>query len=72
MKTKGAKGRGVSLPSDVWAQVDERIASLQPWVGGVSDYVRRLIALDLTHQVLNETGGPAVSAPKSELLGVSA
>ena len=66
-----AKVRSISLPADVWQAVGRRVADLAPWVGGTSDYIRRLITVDLASGVLDENGGPS-RLPKSELLGVSA
>ena len=53
-----SKGRGVSLPETVWTRVDERITALQPWVNGLSDYVSRLVELDLRGGLLDDYGAP--------------
>ena len=37
-------------------EVDQRVASLKPWVSSFSAYVQRLILLDLKHGILNAEG----------------
>lgn len=57
-------GRGVSLPDEMVAAVDKRIAGLKPWVSGFSAYVQRLIYLDLERRVINDDGGVNENAVK--------
>ena len=53
MNTKETKenrkttARGVSLRKEINEAVDARIAELQPWINGFSDYVQALIRIDL-------------------------
>lgn len=74
MKTKStskerAVSTGVSLSESVKSQVDDRIHEMEPWVSGMSDYVRRLIHVDLTFHLLDRSGG--LSKEMEDTLGKS-
>ena len=52
------KGRGVSLGPKTAEAVQRRIEKMDPWVKGFTDYVRRLIELDLELHILTPEGAP--------------
>lgn len=51
-----AKARGVSFPEELSQAVDRRLGELYPFVSGLSQYVQRLIYLDLNRGLLREDG----------------
>ena len=73
-KTKESlcKGRGISLPVDLWEQVDRRVAQLHPRVKGASHYIQLLVDWDLQNGAKPQKKEQPFNHAEPQVVGLAA